>query len=432
MASDYSAQDMARPGECVDLYYYDGDTSKKQCFPTTQNTKYSVEFSNKSGGTSVFTIPPNNGIQDVVCELVLPAFTGAQADLEDLGIPRAWGYALVESVSFRYAGTSQYFLTGDQVFQLALRAQPSLSAADAVATLGGNAASGLDLSGVKQRANIVLTLPHNWPSGVGKSHPFPTDLLTQQVQVTLQLKNPKAIFSITAGAGAGAITALNTALANGLDSAKFVVQQVMLNNQGDALARRTDMATNVYAFPAEFIQNAVRIPLPSQGISAQVSLTGFRAGEVKALLCWVTRATDVSGSVGVAGYTNNPFLWYLPDSVTMTYAGDIYAQYENASSPLWNLINNNKQPAINNVEVDVTGAAIAFNDVLSQYFILPFAQTHVDEDSHYTLVHGRPVTNGIVNLNITMPEAAADWVLNVSYLYNTTILMSQGTADFVF
>lgn len=30
--------DMVRPGECVDLFYYDHATSKKQCFPTTVNT----------------------------------------------------------------------------------------------------------------------------------------------------------------------------------------------------------------------------------------------------------------------------------------------------------------------------------------------------------------------------------------------------------
>jgi hypothetical protein len=85
-----STQDMVRPGECVDLFYYDGETSKKQCFPTTQNTKYIQEFSNKSGGSSVFTIPPNSGIQDVICSFSfagIPTPTG-------LALPRGWGYAL--------------------------------------------------------------------------------------------------------------------------------------------------------------------------------------------------------------------------------------------------------------------------------------------------------------------------------------------------
>ena len=39
MAAAHSAQDMVRVGEGMDLYYYDGETARKQVFPTTQNTK---------------------------------------------------------------------------------------------------------------------------------------------------------------------------------------------------------------------------------------------------------------------------------------------------------------------------------------------------------------------------------------------------------
>ena len=235
-----SAQDMARPGECLDLYYYDGETSKKQCFPTTQNTKYVQQFANLTGGSSVFTIPPTNGIQDVVCEFVIPGMAGSAAQLAALELPRAWGYALINQVSFRYGGSSQYFLTGDQIFQNALRKQTSRTSADDIATLGGNYATGLDLSGVAQTAAIVLTLPHNTPSGVGKSHPLPTDLLTQQCQVTVELKPLSAVFGISAGAPAGTAALIP----NGLSAGQFQVQQVQLNNQGDALARRVDMAVN--------------------------------------------------------------------------------------------------------------------------------------------------------------------------------------------
>ncbi len=241
-----SAQDMVRPGECVDLYYYDGETSKKQCFATTQNTKYVQQFANLTGGSSVFTIPPTNGIQDVVCEFVLPGLTGSAAQLGALELPRAWGYALISQVSFRYGGSSQYFLTGDQIFQNALRAQTSRTSADDIATLGGNYATGLDLSGVAQNAAIVLRLPHSLPSGVGKSHPLPTDLLTQQVQVTVELKPVAAVFGIAAGAASGTAACIPAQLS----AAQFQVQQVMLNNQGDALARRVDMASNALMIEA--------------------------------------------------------------------------------------------------------------------------------------------------------------------------------------
>ena len=140
---------------------------------------------------------------------------------------------------------------------------------------------------------------------------------------------------------------------------------------------------------------------------------------------WLTRTTDQV----VAGVCK-PFKWYLPTLVRATYAGDIYAQFTNASSPLWYLINNSKAPAVEVINMDAAGAAEA--SYLSQWVEVPFAQTMIDEDAHHTLVHGKPITNGIINLDVITPTAQADWVLNVSYVYNTTLLISQGTCDFVF
>lgn len=415
-----STQDMVRPGECVDVYYYDGETSMKQCFPTTQNTKYVQQFANLTGGSSVFTIPPNMGVQDVVCQF---SFAGLAAQT-GLALPRGWGYALIKQVSFRYGGSSQYFLTGDQILQNALRRQPNRSAANDLLTLGGNfASSGTtpDLS-VAQVANVVLTLPHNVPSGVGKSHPFPSDLLTQQIQITVELNPVGSIWTVNAGA-----SPVPTSLA----SAQFQVQQVVLNNAGDALARRVDMSTNAYAFPVEFVQQEQQIPLAAGTGSQSIVLTGFRSGEVKAIHCWLTRSTETalipSGGTGVY----DPFKWYLPLAIQMTYAGDVYARYDNASSPIWNLINGNKVPAVDNLDI-ANGAPPTSTAFLSQWVELPFAQTNVDEDSHYTLIHGKPITNGIVNLQITPPSSQTDWILNVSYIYNATLLFSQGTCDYVF
>ena len=418
MATATSTQDMIRPGECMDLYYYDGETHKRQCFATTQNTKYVQAFANLAGGSSVFTIPPNNGIQDVVCEFQLPAIAGAVG----VGLPRGWGYSLIKQVSFRYGGSSQYFLTGDQILQNALRRQPSRSTADDLFTLGGNYAANADLAN-PQTALVVLTLPHNSPSGVGKQFPLPTDCLTQQVQVTVELFPPASVFTIAAAA-------TNPPAANlALSAAQFQVQQVMLNNQSDALARRVDMANNAYSYPCEFVQQVQRIQLANTAQAQSVTLTGFRSGEVKAIHCWLSRASDVN-----PGGINNPFNWRLPLAVQVTYAGDVYARYELGSSPLWNLINGNKAPVVDNVlSADAGGGALAAPAASTSFWVeLPFAQTLVDEDAHSILVHGKPITNGIVNLLLTTPTAQADWVLNVSYIYNATLMFSQGTCDYVF
>jgi hypothetical protein len=407
-----SVQDMVRPAECVDLYYYDGQTSTKQCFPTTQNTKYVQAFQSNGAGQSVFTIPPQNGIQDVVLTfgITVPA-------VANCSLIAGWGYALIDQVSFRYGGSSQFFLTGQQILQNALRKQPSRATADDVFNLGGLPITSSAGGAQTVYASVVLTLPHNSvPTGVGKPHPLPTDILTQQTQITCVLKSPASVFWGASVASAPTLLTL----------AQFQVQQVMLNNQGDALARRVNMADNAYAFPCEFVQQESVIAAggASYGPAApwNVTLTGFRSGEVKSIHVWLTRVADVSTPTT----SNDPFDWQAPLSIEMLYAGDKYAVYNNNAGQLFNLLNGNKVPGFDNT-LSSTGAGY-----LATWTELPFGQTHVEEDAHSMLVHGKPITNGIVNLTVTPPSSQVDWILHVSYNYNATLLFSQGTCDYVF
>ena len=379
-------------------------------------------------GQVVFTIPPQNGIQDVVLNMgiLVPA-------TNNCNLIQGWGYALIDQVSFRYGGSSQFFISGQQLLQNALRKQPSRSTANDLMNLGGSYTLGSSGGTSAQECSVVLTLPHNSvPSGVGKPHPLPTDALTQQCQITVILKNPAtACFW-----GASASSAPSS-----LTFGNFVVQQVMLNNQGDALSRRVNMADNAYAFGCEFVQQQQTIALQSSSSSQSVVLTGFRSGEVKAIHIWLTDTDDTpSGNA-----TNDPFIWYLPKAIEMLYAGEKFAVFTNGGgtgggslAQLYNLLNGNKAPAVdvtstgNAANGYGTGSVSAGTTTLSKWVELPFAQTFVDEDAHYMLVHGKPITNGIVNLNITTPTAASTWQLNVSYIYNSTLLFSQGTCDYVF
>lgn len=423
MSSGTSVQDMVRPGSIMDIYYYDADTNKKQAFSTTQNTKYVQSFANLGSGSSVFTIPPNNGIQDIVCTFVTEAVSGV--DASGLALPRGWGYALIKQVSFRYGGSSQYFLTGDQILQNAMRKQTNRTSVDDILAIGGNSAVDQDHA-LGQTASIVLTLPHNIPSAVNKANPFPSDLLTQQIQITVELNPVSSIYSNTR-----ATAVVPTLLA----SAQFQVQQVMLNNQSDALARRVDMAENAYAFPCEFVQQRQQIPLGSGGafLEGSVVLTGFRSGEVKNLQLWLSRTSDTPAAGSSLPRIYNPFTWYPLAKVQMTYAGDVYARYEQNSWQLWNLINGNKTPLVDNVVLSGGLNTVIQEGASVSYWVeLPFAQTLEGEGSMNTLVHGKPITNGIINLDLVCPSSQTDWVLNVSYVYNATVLFSSGTADYVF
>lgn len=175
-----SVQQMVRPGKCVDLYYPDPETAHKQCFRTTQNTRYVQQFANLTGGSSVFTIPPNNGLQDIVLTMELPVSGTGGFVASGLAVPRGWGYAAIKQVSFRYGGSSQYFLSGQQLLQAALRKAPNSGARDQLLALGGSAAAGAAAAAgdfaAPQRAYVWLALPHTTPSADGKLPPLPTDL----------------------------------------------------------------------------------------------------------------------------------------------------------------------------------------------------------------------------------------------------------------
>jgi hypothetical protein len=425
-----SAQQIVRPGKCIDLYYADPETAQKQCFRTIQNTRYVQEFTNKSSGSSVFTIPPNNGIQDIVLTFELPAQGAGGApdpNYAGAGLNRGWGYALIKQVSFRYGGSSQYFLSGDQILQNALRQAPNTGARDAILTLGGEAVSGAAAGGgdfsVARRAYVWLSLPHCVPTAEGKLPPLPSDLLTQQIQVTCELNPVSSIFSTTAPAAGTQI------LPTALSFAEFQVQQVLLEDQGDALARRKDMTTHALSYPINFVQQKVSIPL-ANSVSQSVTLTGFRSGEVKSLQCWISKGSDTSGAV------KNPFRWIAPEDIVMTYAGEVYARFDKGSGALWNLVNGRIPPAVDDVRL-AAGTNVITNTTaaLDRWVELPFAQSYDPLTAHSMYVAGKPITNGIVNMTFNLPAdaaPAADYVLNVSYVYNAVLTFSQGTCDYVF
>jgi hypothetical protein len=177
-----SVQQLVRPGKCIDLYYPDPETAEKQCFRTTTNTRYVQSFTNLTGGSSVFTIPPNNGVQDVIITMEMPVGVNSSStfDGRGLALPAAWAYALIKQVSYRYGGSSQYFLSGQQLLELALRKAPNGAARDDLFNLGGNAAAGGAAAqgdfASAQRGYVWLPLPHTIPTAEGKLPPLPTDL----------------------------------------------------------------------------------------------------------------------------------------------------------------------------------------------------------------------------------------------------------------
>jgi hypothetical protein len=266
---------------------------------------------------------------------------------------------------------------------------------------------------------------------MGKLPPLPSDLLTQQIQIVVELYPINTVIALGSSfAGSGVPTSLSVG--------QFQVQQVLLENQGDALARRVDMTSHALSYPVNFRQQEVVIGLgsitPANGVVQNVTLTGFRSGEVKEIHCWLTSAADTSGTAGAASYYPNPFEWYALENVEMTYAGEVYARGDYNSTQLWNLVNGKIPAQVNDVAIE-SGTAPAITTPRSDaWSVLPFGQSYESTTAHSMYVAGKPITNGIVNLKFTVPTAATAGVftLHVSYIYNAVLTFSQGTVDYVF
>jgi len=428
-----STQQMLVGGKCVDYQYPDPQTATKQCWRTSMNTKFVVGFNTLTAGVNTLTIPPNNGISDVLVQLTLTPPTTTT----NVALPQGWGYSLIQRLSYRAGGSSQFFLTGDQVLNNALRLCPDGSARDAMLQLGGPAIAPGGWTNVNNLvAYVWLSLPWAHPSAVSKMPPLPSDCLTQQIQVQLEINNITNIASNNGGSTAG------LALASGA----FYVQQVQLSNQGDSISRRMNMTEHSLNYPLEFTQQEFSISLGavSSGATQTVSLTGFRSGEVKEVVCWLTSDVDTAGVV------KNYNKWYAPVNLVVTYAGDQYARYDKGASQLWNLINGRIVPQAALSVNQTSGGSIVNQPSVTQWAILPFAQPYEPETYHTTLMAGKEITNGIVQLQFTIPQApdafsgptagaisaggniGGNWTIHFSYVYNSVLVFSQGTCDFAF
>ncbi len=247
--------------------------------------------------------------------------------------------------------------------------------------------------------------------------------LTQLTQVQVEL-NPLSAIYTQSGVGPSPIP---TALA----SAQFTAQQIQLNNQGDALARRVDMTTNSLSYPISFTQQKVVVPLAASTAPQTVSLTGFRAGEVTKIICWLTRASDASGLAPASA--KNPNRTYPISSLQMTYAGEVFANYSATSSQLFNLVNDKKSPKWAGTTLTFAGGAYVVTPDIYHWVELPFAQPYtVCETGQRVLISGKEITNGQVALTLATPSSQADWQLNVSYVFNSVVVFGSGSADLAF
>lgn len=404
--------------------YYPGETNVcKQAYPSVVTTRFVQNFTQLGAGSSQFVISPAMGISDIVLTFTLPT-TASGANYTNAATSSGFGYSLINRISVRYGSSAQYFWTGPQMWLQNVMDAENNSKADQMLQLGGASLVGSALSGAQ--ANVYLKLPHNSCRASGKPLPFPSDLLVQPIVVTVELYSLQQIITNQTGGATAPLATAPTALA----AASMCVKQEMLTDSSDLLARRVDMNSHAMTFPLPyFCQQETTVSFTSDANNGlnTLNLTGFRAGEVKNIVLWLTPTSLQSLATG----NYQPLVWQPISDVQLTYNGEVFNRFDATSFQLWNTVEDTKTPAVNGL-VQANYAAAGVATVVSPYIRLDLAQVSVPSERESVLVHGKPVLNAVVQVQFRAPAANTAYILHAMYLYNASLLCSRGSSEYVF
>jgi len=412
---------LARVGRSENLYYTDEMNISVQSLPVEANYRFIQGFSNLNSGVSTLVYPPAHGVRHI---LVVLNF--AQADISGntglYALPRGFGYQAIKNITFRVGGSSMYTLTGSQLLQRNLRLVKTESQKQRLYQLGGQAATTAADFAQDLTAYIPISV-FTCPASDSIALPLPTDLLSSQLQIQVELNPPSSYWvqNPNPGSLAGFVPA-------GFSSAYFQVEALMANDRGMLLANNVDMNTHSYTYPLpDFDQTEIQIPLVATTSVQPITSTGYRAGEVRALQVYITRDNDAL----------NKGRFYAPKSAEVLYAGQVYSSFSNGSSLMWNLLDGTAAPIVDTVAFSAPSAPgpMVATPALNAYAILPFAQSTGDDFEGRVLVRGKRIQNGSIQINVQLPwvptSSADTGTLHIVPVYNASCVFSRGSADIV-
>jgi len=425
-------QDSVRPGEVVDMYYANQENSVKQAHPTTVENRYFLDLNSKSfGSANTLIFNPDEGLGHIVLTLQLPAPDGTTT-YQGLALNRGWGYAAIRRIGVRVGGSTLYYFSGDQnLIDVLSDCEDSVKKQN-MFDLGGNplactpngGGAGDFNSQSLRTAYVYIKLPWNTPSAQEKTLPLPTDLLTSPVQVNIEFNSASDIFHSSGTVANATASPLPTQFA--LAQAQF--EQTHFDDRGEQLARKVNMSEMAYSFPLRyFSQEVFRLQnVAGNNATQSLTLTGLRSGNCLGIRLWCKD----NASTDTAVYT-------VPSQVTLSVNGLIYFDSRNGQNQLWSLLDRktSAQFSADTLTVQTVGSPAVPSWVnapaASVWTWIPFSQHSEVLANEAELAHGLSLMNSIVNLQIALPNNTT-YTVTAEYIFNSTLLFSRGSAEYVF
>ena len=422
-------QDAVRPGESVDMYYSNQENSVKQAHATTVENRYFLDLNAKSfGSANTLIFNPDEGLGHIVLTLQLPV-PDSTTTYQGLALNRGWGYNAIRRIGVRVGGSTLYYFSGDQCLIDVLADCEDSVKKQNMFDLGGNPLACLPNGGGAgdfadqslRTAYVYIKLPWNSPSAQEKNLPLPTDLLTSPVQVNIEFKAASEIFHSSGTVAGGTASPLPTAFA--LAQAQF--EQTHFDDRGEQLARKVNMSEMAYSYPLKyFSQEVFRLQnVQGNNVAQSLTLTGLRSGNCLGIRLWCQDNAVASNG--------DPSLYTVPTQVTLAVNGLIYFDSRNGQQQLWSMLDRKSAAQWSADSITVSGTAFVNTPKSSYWTWVPFAQHSEVLANESELSHGLSLMNSIVNIQIALPGNTT-YTVTAEYLFNSTLLFSRGSAEYVF
>ena len=423
------------------IFYYGSKTMKKQSVATYQRTNFVQALANKGQGQSVITLSPDNGFSHIILNGTL----SATADYDGLALAKGWLFNMIDYIQWRYGSSSLFQKSGSQLLEEMIATAGNPTEANDMVNIAGNEMrnpnpAGLDeFTGDAMSASCIIPLPHcGGQSATEVPNPFPSELLSAPIVITIAMKDPASCFGVGTGItppSGGSIIFSDLTLQ---------ARQIQAIDRGMLMRRSREVA---YSFPCTFWQQANSVALASTADPQEVVLTGFRAGSCKGIHCWIvdtsqTQTIVPSGGATayVASYRANPFNYVLPSDLQLSYAGNVIHKYPGASSSqlMDTLFTDVPSRFQNSVLywVPASGGDPAYWDSQAKttnWIHFPLSQRFEQLSAEYTSVSGLSISNGVMNLSLKTPQAKSTYLLYyVPYYENVLYFHDEGNMDYVF
>jgi hypothetical protein len=432
------------PAESINQYYYSSKNVKRSKVDTYQTTNGVFNLNSLTpGSTSTVVISPNAGLSHFILTASLPA-VNAEPGLTytGLALPTGWLYSMIDNITYRYAGSSQWSATGEQLRICAVSNAGNFGEAQQIINLGGNACiKATDFAGAGLQGACVLTLAHiSSQSGTEVPLPLDSSLLNGgPITITITWKRFEDVFAVTQSAPVApdVISPIPKAFA----SSRLQVRQILPMYRDDLLKMTGDQA---YRYPINFYQPENQAVLKAVAGVQTVNLVGFKQGECRGVYCFITKK-DSSVPANQAVIQANASTYVPISAARCSYAGTVLHDYGSLSGlALLDTLFTDSPSYFQTTNIVATAPAAVGNywtlsgnnpAQISYFAHFPFAQRYEQLSNEYVIMNGVGINNGSISLEIAIGEnisATAEYTLHYIPYFSAALSFSGGQVDYLF